>query len=344
MAKSKILHDIKMMYYNLLKRRMGVWKYFLWQEDRLVKHDLHPYYKKHCGDNRLSTVPCVIYMANGWTWSGGLADRLKGIVSLYMWCKDNGKPFKIHFVNPFVLNDYLDENKYRWMIKAEDVCYDLKRTDVKAFLMEPVLAVPEVQCRIQELQEQWLDMNLTSDKLQTHVYTNMRCGNHRFSELFNELFKPNGRLQKEIDYHSQYLGDKYMSISFRFTTLLGDFTDCTGDPLPENKRKVLIEDSLKAVNEIKSKTPTCSRILVTADSERFLQEVGKLPFVYVIPGKVGHIDYDHSDDVNMKTFLDFFLISGAQKVYLAKGTGMYNSAFAKTAALVNNRDFEVYEY
>lgn len=81
---------------------------------------------------------------------------------------------------------------------------------------EPVLAVPQVQCKIQELQEQWMNMNLASDKLQTHVYTNMRCGNHRFSELFNELFRPNGRLQKEIDYHRQYLGENYVSISFVF--------------------------------------------------------------------------------------------------------------------------------
>ena len=90
--------------------------------------------------------------------------------------------------------------------------------------------------------------------------------------------------------------------------------------------------------------PAHNMVLVTADSERFLAEVSKISGVYVIPGKVGHIDYDHGDDVNMKTFLDFFLISGAQKVYLAKGKGMYNSAFAKTAALVNNREFEMYEY
>ena len=66
--------------------------------------------------------------------------------------------------------------------------------------------------------------------------------------------------------------------------------------------------------------------------------------VYIIPGKVGHIDYDNGDDVNMKTFLDFFLISKAEKVYLARSGKMYHSAFAKTASLVNNRPFEMYEY
>ena len=46
----------------------------------------------------------------------------------------------------------------------------------------------------------------------------------------------------------------------------------------------------------------------------------------------------------MKTFLDFYMISKAEAVYLAKGPGMYRSAFARTAAMVNNKPFEIYEY
>lgn len=333
-----------MFYLNILKRYMGVWKFFLWEEKQIVKENLLPHYKKQSVDKCKQYPQAVVYMANGWSWAGGIADRFKGMVALYMWCKDHHKSFKIHFVEPFRLEDYLDENVCKWIIQDEDVCYDRKQVDVEAFLMEPVLAVPEIQCRIQELQEDWQDEHLSSDKQQVHVYTNMRCGNHRFSELFNELFRPSPRLQKEIGIHKNHLSDKYISISFRFTTLLGDFTDCTGDPLPETERVELINQSLHVVEKIKASAPSHNVALVTADSERFLREVSKLQGVYVIPGKVGHIDYDHGDDVNMKTFLDFFLISGAQKVYLAKGHRMYNSAFAKTAALVNNRDFEVYEY
>lgn len=333
-----------MIYLDLLKRYMGVWRFFLWEERQIVKKNLMPHYKEQNQHKEKLYPQAVVYMANGWSWAGGIADRFKGIVSLYMWCKDHNRPFKIHFVEPFRLENYLDENVCKWIIKDEKVCYNPNKTDVETFLMEPVLAVPEIQCKIQELQEGWLDEHLISNKCQVHVYTNMRCGNHRFCELFNELFKPNERLQREIDLHHQHLTDKYISISFRFTTLLGDFTDCTGTPLPESKRVELIAQSLDAVEKIKASAPSHNVILVTADSERFLKEVAKITGIYVIPGKVGHIDYDHGDDVNMKTFLDFFLISDAQKVYLAKGPGMYNSAFAKTAALVNNREFEVYEY
>lgn len=37
----------------------------------------------------------------------------------------------------------------------------------------------------------------------------------------------------------------------------------------------------------------------------FLREVVKLENVYVISGKVGHMDYDSGDDVTMKTFWIF---------------------------------------
>lgn len=76
----------------------------------------------------------------------------------------------------------------------------------------------------------------------------------------------------------------------------------------------------------------------------FLREVVKLENVYVISGKVGHMDYDSGDDVTMKTFLDFLMIGNAEAVYLAKGPGMYNSSFAKTSALLHNKPFVVYEY
>ena len=90
-----------MLYLNLLKRYMGVWQFFLWQEKGVVKKYLYPHYKAQKKEEGIQYPQAVIYMVNGWSWAGGLADRLKGMVSLYMWCKDNGKSFKIHFTDPF---------------------------------------------------------------------------------------------------------------------------------------------------------------------------------------------------------------------------------------------------
>lgn len=330
-------------YLNNRKKKMGVWNFFLWQGKKAEEKIQREYYKQTFYTVK-SEKTTVIYMANGFTWHGGLADRLKGIISLFCWCHDNNRPFKINFCHPFRLQDYLIPNQYDWLIGDDEISYNLQEARVLQCLLEPVLAVPEVQSKMQQLQESWMNDNLQLRNKQLHVYTNMRCGNHRFAELFPILFKPAPRLQQLIEYHLERIGGTYISISFRFTTLLGDFNDCTGPALPEQERQPLIDKCLKAISDISSIAPRHDRVLLTADSCTFLRQAAKLPNVYVIPGKVGHIDYENNDDVNMKTFLDFLLISKAEAVYLGKSGKMYKSAFAQTASMVNNRPFNIIEF
>ena len=336
------LSFLKKAYYAWKQKQLGAWKFFLWVEKKGERQIRHKYYKQK-EKTATNTDSIVIYMANSYTWHGGLADRLKGIVSLYAWCKDHGKSFRINFVHPFRLQNYLMPNHYDWLVADEDISYNPKESRVLQCLMNPILYDVECQKNIQSLLEGWLDDNLSYSEKQLHVYTNMRSGNARFSELFNELFKPVSRLQDMIDEQQRCLGNRYISVSFRFTTLLGDFTDCTGPALPVEERQPLISKCLDAILQLSKTAPAHDKILVTADSSTFLEQVSQLPDVYVIPGKVGHIDYDADDEVNLKTFLDFLLIAQAEAVYLVKAENMYNSAFAKTAAMVNNRPFTLIE-
>lgn len=46
--------------------------------------------------------PCIVHTCNGFTWSGGLADRLKGIVSVFEWCKSITAISKLISVNHFL--------------------------------------------------------------------------------------------------------------------------------------------------------------------------------------------------------------------------------------------------
>lgn len=238
--KSRFLHPVKMKWYDLQIEIIGAWKFFLKRQrsgERKLTKIHYQSTDKICGNKRST----VIYMANGYTWHGGLADRLKGIVSLYAWCSDHSKPFKINFCHPFRLHNYLIPNEYDWQIADEDISYNPCEVAVKQCLIAPVLAVPTVQPRLPELLGEWLDEHLVQTNAQLHVYTNMRYGNSRFAELFGKLFKPAPRLQNLIDYHKEQIGGKYISISFRFTTLLGDFTDCTGAALPvaEDRKSVV---------------------------------------------------------------------------------------------------------
>lgn len=335
--KSKVLHPLKIFLINIGIFLLGPWRVFLlqqkMQEKALIKRKYNNVYNTSLNN-------CIIYMCNGYTWHGGLADRLKGIVSVFEWCKKHNKCFSIHFTYPFNLYNYLVPNKYNWSIGQNKITYN--GSVPKICLMEPRTCYKkEIKNNSYILLNKWMNENLNIDT-QIHIYTNMNSGIKNFSPLFNELFKPSERLQAEIDKNLKQLGNKYISISFRFTTIMGDFTDCAGTEYSEENKVQLLKSCVQAVKEIGKKAPSHNKILITADSERFLNYAeDNIENIYIIPGKVGHIDYNNSDDVNMKTFLDFMLISRAEKVYLVKNKDMYNSAFAKTAAMVNNREFEV---
>ena len=49
-------------------------------------------------------------MADGLIKQGGLADRLRGIVSLYKFCKENDLVFTIYFSVPFNMQEFLRPN------------------------------------------------------------------------------------------------------------------------------------------------------------------------------------------------------------------------------------------
>ncbi|MDR0546556.1 MAG: hypothetical protein LBG77_03085, partial [Dysgonamonadaceae bacterium] len=80
------------------------------------------------------------------------------------------------------------------------------------------------------------------------------------------------------------------------------------------------------------------KILVTSESITFLNEAKKFDYVYVIPGKIAHIDFSFGldKDVYMKTFVDYFLLTHASKIYLVIDGKMYKSGFAYRASLHNS--------
>lgn len=85
--------------------------------DRWRHKFLIPFYKGKAGGGRSDKHErAVVFMAlNETTFSGGLSDRLRGIVSVYAECKRQGRPFRIVF-EPLHLEDYLAPNVYDWRI------------------------------------------------------------------------------------------------------------------------------------------------------------------------------------------------------------------------------------
>ena len=102
---------------------------------------------------------------------------------------------------------------------------------------------------------------------------------------------------------------------------------------------------LYRIKKIHRYLPEFYKILVTSDSERFLAKASTLPRTYIIPGKVIHIRYKTTDtSAYMKTFLDMFLLSGAESLVLFKTGKMYNSGFPRLASQIGNKHFKIHEF
>ena len=63
----------------------------------------------------------VICLFDGRTDHYGMTDRLRGIVSAYYVSKEMGYDFRIWFVNPFRLENYLEPNAVDWRIEPHHV-------------------------------------------------------------------------------------------------------------------------------------------------------------------------------------------------------------------------------
>ncbi|MDR2521893.1 MAG: hypothetical protein LBC72_04995, partial [Spirochaetaceae bacterium] len=142
-----------------------------------------------------------------------------------------------------------------------------------------------------------------------------------------------------IDYHLSQIGGNFISASFRFMALLGDFNEAgSALVLPEADRQALITRCLEHLQEIHDEN-NGEKILVTSDSITFVNKAKKFDFVYVAPGEIAHIDNAAGLDkaVHMKTFLDYMLLTYSQKLYLVVDGNMYRSGFAYRASLHKSR-------
>lgn len=275
--------------------------------------------------------PMVVFMADGFRRVSGLADRLRGIVSLYGFCLDHDMDFRINFTHPFDLRKYLEPVDHDWRISADEMCWNSR--DARAFHL--VTVNNDNRAREVRYQRRRLKQCLGRRNLrQAHVYTAFDCENERFYSLFNRLLRPTPPLYAAVDEVKRRLGPDYISVSARFMELLGDFVEPKQAriPLGEAEATELMDRCIEAIRRVRK--PGC-RVLLTSDSNRFLRyAASKLDFAESIAGDVCHISVEtaNRDGADFKTFADFFAIAGAAESYLLLGPGMYPSNFSRCAA------------
>ena len=287
----------------------------------------------HFSFKDIKPAPCVIYTLDGRISKAGLADFLRGMVSAYAFAKARKMPFYIDFDYPFTLSSYLQPNMVNWIMKP-----DLRRNNW--LYATPIWIMNHTKAKL-------FHYHLPKNR-QYHIYTNVNfieeinnhysC-NYNYANLYEELFVPADFLRTAVSDLSSNLGSEYVSISFRFTTLLGDCEDCVNTPLPENEREIYISKCKTILNQLHDRFPQY-RILVTSDSQTFINSITGIPWVFFVPGGIGHLGYQHSNAVLYKLFIDYLLIAGAKSVFLGRFGKMYKSKFASSAALSTGVPFE----
>jgi hypothetical protein len=289
----------------------------------------------------------IIYMANDTRYRGGWTDRLSAMLGLYRIAKDNGFDFKINFTKPFNLLDFIIPNKYDWRIDENDVLFSEENISVSMFIRSIRDLYPETQfCKDRsEFEKKLLD--LKGKYRQIHCY----CGtlrpqvHGRWIELFNELFVLTDELKERIDFHRQKMNSQYVSAVFRFQQLLGDdFGEGSQYPtLAECEQNNLIEmciNNLKIIlDSEKDKI-----VLVCADSTRFREAIKDIKNIYVVDGPRKHPNLDFIDkEIQMLSFIDFFLIPFGEKTYCFAPKPLYKSGFPQIASIFGKVPFQYIE-
>lgn len=281
----------------------------------------------------------VVYVCNGRTVAGGLADRFKGILSLYAVCRELGYDFRICYTSPFRLEDYLQPAEHDWLIAPES----LNMADSAMLVLENT----EDSDYQTQRQAAWLRRRLTEGPAEMHVITNSNYAyTLDYAALFWRLFRFAPSLSAALESERQSLG-RYITVNARFLSMLGDFQE-TGEnrALPDDEAEGYIAATLREIERLHERHPD-HVVLVNSDSMRFLGRARQFPYVRIVEGDVAHTDLMASDGagaMHLKLFLDFFLIAYADEAYLLRRPPMRISGFPYAASRLSGRPFHIVEF
>lgn len=296
---------------------------------------LHKYYKNRKDNISSHFYKGIVFCVDGRVKHGGLADRFFGCLCVYALCKIEKCDFKLHYISPFRLEDYLQPNLYDWTIREGDLVYDSR-------ISFPIVRLGD--------NRYYRNSPFYKKNKQIHFYSNFKSldfinekygTNFSFDELYNELFRPSFIFQKDLLNIRALLPSRYISICFRFQNFFGDFFEA------ENPSASIIDQEsmiLKCHTNIeliieKYKLP----VLCTSDSQLFLNSLSAKRDVYTIPGKVVHMDYSTGQDFEIyeKSFIDFYMLGQGQRVIQFKGEHLWKSGFSRLAAYVQGTEYEL---
>lgn len=277
----------------------------------------------------------LIFNVDQLFYSGGMADRFKGAVTAYAFCKQRGIDFRIRYVFPFELADFLSPAEYDWRLREGEYQRNV-RTSV---LMYSRAERGRRLVRQNPIRRQ-LHYYGNYDNLD---FLNEKFGTHyEWGELFRELFRPGPELEKALKKKRDEIGGPYISAVYRFQNLLGDFHEYGFASIEDSSgREQLMSVCINGLLELQKCNPSMP-ILVTSDSSSFINRVSSLKGIHIVGGDRVHIGCDAADksEVYLNSFMDFYMLAGSARVYCLGTSQMYPSQFPMYAAKVYGVPFE----
>lgn len=205
-----------------------------------------------------------------------MVDRFKGIISAFAFAKMRGLEFRIHYTYPFMLQDYLQPNKYDWVLKAGELTDSLFRRRV-------FYGIGEYSAR------RLLAVNGSKE---IHYYSNRDLLNNLgikegWGTLFHELFCLSPVLERDLNLLLAKIGQPYIAVVFRFQALLGDFKEYNFPTLKTQKeRNGLIDTCINSLLSLTKSYGSSIKVLVTSDSMTFLERISSISVFLLYQGNV----------------------------------------------------------
>ena len=281
------------------------------------------------------TSPLVVFKVGDHFYSGGMADRFKGAVSAYAYCKQRNIDFRIRYVFPFELSDYIQPAQYDWRLRENE--YTECMRDARVMYARAELGRRLVHTKVGRRQ---LHFYGNYDNLE---YLNRTGGtDYTWGQLFHELFRPCDAIVKAVETKTAEIGAPYVSAVFRFQNLLGDFKEYKYSTIKDDfQKEALIEKCLHSLDILKERHPDMP-ILVTSDSGVFVSRASQVPGVHVVGGERVHIGSNSSEDTDtyLNSFVDFYMLAGSRKIYSVQAGKMYATKFPMYAAKLNDIPFD----
>ena len=294
-----------------------------------------------------SNVDCpftgIIFMHDNFFSSGGLVDRIKGVVSGYFLAKELGVDFHIYFSDvqaPMI--SIMNKGNVHLIYDKNQLSFSKKNS-------KPVVLYNYKPKSLSVLK---LKMNR---KKQIHLYSNIdllyllykdeKSRSKVWSDMFHYLFDTTiyGCLPALGSFNSIPVG-----IHLRFIGLLGDFSDLRKYVLPEADKIRMLEWCCEMIHTIAAQHD--APIIVVSDSTVFLKSLirdssasGVIPKLIIDHASIGHTALEHAVDIFEKAVIDFSSLSTCRKVYQLRYGKMHNSDFSRYASMVNSNDFELIE-